>query len=176
MTPDETMQLKKMRAQAMTRQGEIEETEDELYAATAPKGKFSGKAANSLVEATNRLLPLFGIEDKYDRFGGETMTTLPAEFMRILAMFSKAISDAVDQGMLPEDTVLDFSMVTDDNGLQSLAGRIGMAAKSPSFKRFLSRKTTKRGGEEMEEGGEDEEEGSKEMGSAEMDKLMMSRI
>jgi hypothetical protein len=96
--------------------------------------------------------------------------------MRILAMFSKAISDAVDQGMLPEDTVLDFSMVTDDNGLQSLAGRIGMAAKSPSFKRFLSRKTTKRGGEEMEEGGEDEEEGSKEMGSAEMDKLMMSRI
>ena len=176
MTPDETMQLKKMRAQAMTRQGEVEETEDEIYAATAPKGKFSGKAANALVEATNRLLPMFGVEEKYDRFGGETMTTLPAEFMRILSMFSKAITDAVDQGMLPEDTVLDFSMVTDDNGLQSLAGRIGMAAKSPSFKRFLSRKTTKRGGEEMEEGGEDEEEGSKEMGSAEMDKLMMSRI
>ena len=176
MTPDETMQLKKMRAQAMTRQGEVEETEDEIYAATAPKGKFSGKAANALVEATNRLLPMFGVEEKYDRFGGETMTTLPAEFMRILSMFSKAITDAVDQGMLPEDTVLDFSMVTDDNGLQSLAGRIGMAAKSPSFKRFLSRKTMQRGGEEMAEEGEDKEEGSKEMGSAEMDKLMMSRI
>lgn len=176
MTPDEKMELEKMRADSMTRQGEVEASEDELYAATAPKGKFSGKAANALVEATNRLLPMFGIEEKYDRFGGGAMTTLPPEFVRLLTMFSKAISDAVDTGALPEDAIIDLSIVTDDNGLQSLAGRIGMAAKSREFKRFLSQKTTAQGGEKMEEEEEEEEGMSEEMGSEDMDKLMMERM
>jgi hypothetical protein len=177
MTPDEKMELEKMRADSMTRQGEVEESEDELYAATAPKGKFSGKAANALVEATNRLLPMFGIEDKYDRFGGGAMTTLPPEFVRLLTMFSKAIGDAVEMGALPEDAIIDLSIVTDDSGLQSLAGRIGMAAKSPQFKRFLSQKTMETGKREMAEGEyEEAEEMSEEMGSEDMDKLMMERM
>ena len=174
MTPDEKMDLEKMRAESMTRQGEVEESEDELYAATAPKGKFTSKAANALVEATNRLLPMFGVEEKYDRFGGSaTMTTLPPEFVRLLTMFSKAISDAVETGALPEDAIIDLSIITDDNGLQSLAGRIGMAAKSREFKRFLSQKTAAPAEEKMEE----EDEGmSEEMGSEDMDKLMMERM
>lgn len=174
MTPDEKAELEKMRAQAMTRQGEVEETEDEAYAAASPKGKFSGKAANSLVEATNRLLPLFGIEEKYDRFGSGTMSSLPPAFMRILTMFSKAISDAIAEGALPEDAMVDLTVVTDDSGLQGLAGRIGMAAKSPAFKRFLMKKTTSEMPEEDE--GTGEEEMSEEMGSEDMDKLMMERM
>lgn len=178
MTPDEKAELERMRAEAMTRQGEVEEAEDEMYAATAPKGRFSGKAANALVDATNRLLPMFGVEEKYDRFGGGTMTTLPPEFVRLLTMFSKAISDAVEMGALPEDAIIDLSIVTDDSGLQSLAGRIGMAAKSPAFKRFLSQKTMETGKREMAEGEYEEEEdmGSEEMGSDDLDKLMMSRM
>ena len=175
MTPDEKMELEKMRAQAMTRQGEVEESEDELYAATAPKGKFTSKAANALVEATNRLLPMFGVEEKYDRFGGSaTMTTLPPEFVRLLTMFSKAIGDAVEMGALPEDAIIDLSIVTDDNGLQSLAGRIGMAAKSREFKRFLSQKTE--GSEERMAAPEEGEEMSEEMDSEDMDKLRMERM
>lgn len=174
MTPDEKMELEKMRAEAMTRQGEVEAAEDETYAAASPKGKFSGKAANSLVEATNRLLPLFGIDEKYERFGGGTMSSLPPAFMRILTMFSKAIGDAIAEGALPEDAMIDLTVITDDSGLQGLAGRIGMAAKSPQFKRFLTKKTTSEMPEE-DEGGE-EEEVSEEMGSEDMDKLMAERM
>lgn len=152
MTPEEKQDIERMRADAMTRQGEVEAAEDEMYTAASPKGRFTGKGANTLVEATNRLLPLFGISDKYDRFGGEPMSTLPPEFVRLLTMFSKAIEDAVAEGILPEDAVLDLSVVTDDSGLQSLAGRIGMAAKSPQFKRFLMRKVKEEGAEEMKEG------------------------
>jgi len=173
MTPDEKMDLEKMRAQAMTRQGEVEEGEDELFAAASPKGKFTGKALNGLVEAVNRLLPLFGLDDKYERFGGETITSLPPEFVRLLTMFSKAMADAIEAGILPEDAMIDMKIVVDDNGLQSLAGRLGMAAKSPGFKRFLLRKVSESAPEkeaEAEAGAEDE------MDSEGMDKLMMERM
>jgi len=173
MTPDEKMELEKMRAQAMTRQGEVEESEDELYGASSPKGKFTGKALNGLVEATNRLLPLFGLNDKYDRFGSGTITSLPPEFVRLLTMFSKAMADAIDAGILPEDAMIDMKIVVDDNGLQALAGRLGMAAKSPGFKRFLLRKVSESAPEAEEEG---EEGMSEEMGSEDMDKLMMERM
>lgn len=142
MTPDEKMELEKMRAEAMTRQGEVEEKEDEMYASASPKGRFSGKALNSLVDATNRLLPLFGIEDAYPKFGGEMQTSLPPAFVRLLTMFSKAIDDAVAEGILPEDATIDLTVITDDSGLQGLAGRLGMAAKSPGLKRFLKRKVS----------------------------------
>jgi hypothetical protein len=171
MTPDEKMDIEKMRAEAMSRQGEVEESEDEMYAAGAPKGKFSGKALNSLVDATNRLLPLFGLDDKYDRFSGGA-TALPPEFMRLLTMFSKAMADAIDAGILPEDAMIDMKIVVDDNSLQALAGRLGMAAKSPGFKRFLLRKVSG-GAPETEEA---EEMSSDEMDSEGMDKLMMERM
>ncbi len=171
MSPDEKMELEKMRAQAMSRQGEVEESEDELYGASSPKGKFSGKALNGLVEAVNRLLPLFGIEDRYDRFSGSA-TSLPPEFVRLLTMFSRAIADAVDAGILPEDAVVDLKIVVDDNGLQALAGRIGMAAKSPGFKRFLLRKVSEAPPEaEGEEG-----EMSEETASQDTDKLFTERM
>jgi hypothetical protein len=176
MTPEEKADIEKMRATAMSRQGEIESAEDEMYTAASPKGRFTGKAANTLVDATNRLLPLFGINDKYDRFGGGAMTSLPPEFVRILTMFSKAISDAIDAGVLPEDAMIDMTIVTDDSGLQGLAGRIGMAAKSPQFKRFLMRKVTETAPMGEEDEGTGEEEMSEEMGSEDMDKLMMSRM
>ncbi len=140
MSPEEKANLESMRSEAMTRQGDVEESEDELYAAAAPKGSFSGKAANALVEATNKLLPLFGIKDMYDRFTEPKLTTLPPEFMRLLTMFGKAFDDAIESGALPEDAKLDLTVVTDDTGLQSLAGRLGMAAKSGTFKRFLTKK------------------------------------
>jgi len=170
MTPEEKKDLEKMRAEAMTRQGEVEEGEDELYAASSPKGKFSGKALNGLVDATNRLIPLFGIEDKYDRFGSATITSLPPEFMRLLTMFSTAMSDAIEAGILPDDAMIDMKVVTDDSGLQALAGRLGMAAKSPQFKRFLMRKVSESAPEA------EEEEMSEEMGSDDMDKIMMERM
>lgn len=140
MSPEEKANLESMRSAAMTRQGDYDEQEDEAYAAAAPKGSFSGKAANALVVITNKLLPLFGVKDLYDKFTEPKMTTLPPDFMRILTMFGKAFDDAIEAGALPEDAKIDLAAVTDDNGLQTLAGRLGMAVASGAFKRFLSKK------------------------------------
>lgn len=179
MTPEEMKNVEDMRAQSMARQGDIEAAEDEFYSAASPKGRFTGKGANTLVDATNRLLPLFGISDKYDRFGSEPMTSLPPEFVRILTMFSKAIADAVDAGILPEDATIDMKIVSDDSGLQSMAGRIGMAAKSPQFKRFLMRKITEKGAGEMKEGEygpETESESEGEGSEMDTESLFKSRM
>ena len=140
MLPEQKADLESMRASVMQRQGDVEEQEDELYSAAAPKGKFTGKAANALVDATNKLLPLFGVTDLYDKFTEPTLTTLPPAFARLLTMFSKAFDTAIEDGTLPEDAKIDLSVVTDDTGLQGLAGRIGMAAKSAPFKKFLMKK------------------------------------
>jgi hypothetical protein len=162
MLPEQKADLESMRASVMQRQGDVEEQEDELYSAAAPKGKFTGKAANALVDATNKLLPLFGVTDLYDKFTEPALTTLPPAFARLLTMFSKAFDTAIEDGTLPEEAKIDLSVVTDDTGLQGLAGRIGMAAKSAPFKRFLMKKVkepttpTEGEGESMEEEATDE--------------------
>jgi len=85
-------------------------------------------------------------------------TTLPPAFMRVLSMFQKAISDAVAEGILPEDASIDLTIITDDSGLQGLAGRLGMAAKSPGLKRFLKKAVMEAGASEMGEAEEPTEE------------------
>jgi len=177
-TPEEKMQMEQMRARVMQRQGDVEETEDTAFEAAAPKGRFSPKALNSLVDATNRLLPLFGITDKYDKFS-DVVTVLPPEFVRILSMFSAAISDAVDAGVLPPDAVVDLKVVSDDSGILGLAGRVNMAAKTPSLKRFLMQKIVEKGKGEMKEGEYGEEEGSESegpMSEGETESLFASRM
>jgi hypothetical protein len=184
MTPEEKKKLDDLRATAIARQGDIEAKEDEMYSGASPKGKFSGKALNALVDATNRLLPLFGIKDSYDRFGPGPQTTLPPEFVRILTMFAKAIDDAVDAGVLPEGTEVDLGLITDDSGLQSLAGRVGLASKSSQFKRFLMRKVENAVPENPEEDTSYESKGTEgtEAGNAEemsesgTDKLFKNRM
>lgn len=172
-TPDEKMMLEEMRSKSMQRQGDVEAVEDEGFSAAAPKGKFSAKALNNLVEATNRLLPLFGIEDKYARFSGDA-TVFPTDFVRILSMFSAAISDAVSAGALPEDAVFDLKLIVDDSGIIGLAGRINMAAKSGGLKRFLKGKVAK---PEMEEELPEESTEEEDMESPEStDKLFASRM
>jgi hypothetical protein len=175
MTPLESQDLEKMKETAMRRAGDVEEIEDENYAAASPKGRFTPKGLNVLVDASNKLAPLFGIDDKYPKFTGiEPLTTLPPEFVRLLSMFGKAIGDAVEADVLPSDATVDLMTVTDDNGLQSLAGRIGMAASSPQMKKFLLRKVMKTGAEEMNE---KEMEGMEEEAAPlDTDKLFKGRM
>jgi len=174
-------ELEAMRQRTMQRQGEVEEKEDEMYAAASPKGRFSGKALNALVDAANRVTPLFGISEKYEKFGPETLTTLPPEFIRLLTMFAKAIEDAISDGILSEDTMLDITTIADDAGLQGLAGRLNMAAKSPQFKKFLKSPKKVSVEVEVESGGEGEEEeggmkSPEEMSSEDMDAMFASRM
>ena len=168
--------LDSMGKEVQQRQGEVEEKEDMLYEQASPKGKFSGKSLNALVQAVNRLTPLFGIKDTYPAFGGESMTELPAEFVRLLSMFKAAIADAVEQGILPEDAVIDLSVITDDNGIQALAGRIGMAAKNGGFKRFLNQKTGPSKSAPAEEMEMEEEMPMDDMSSDKTEDLFASRM
>ena len=173
-------ELESMKQRTMQRQGDVEEKEDELYASASPKGRFSGKALNALVDAANRVTPLFGITEKYEKFGPEVQTSLPPAFIRLLSMFAKAIDDAVAEGLLSEDAVVDLMSITDDAGLQGLAGRLNMAAKSPQFKKFLTQPRKVSVEVEVETGGEGEEEGGakspEEMSPEETDAMFASRM
>ena len=174
-------ELEAMKATAIARQGEVEEAEDMAYEMKSPKGRFSGKALNALVDAANRLTPLFGISEKYEKFGPETLTSLPAPFVRLLTMFATAIADAVEEGALTEDVALMMDGVTDDAGLQGIAGRLNMAAQSPGFKKFLKSPKKVSVEVEVESGGEGEEEeggmkSPEEMSTEDMDAMFASRM
>lgn len=140
MSPDQEAKLAAIKGQVAEKQGELEGSEDALYSEAAPHGTFSSKALNALVDAANKLSTLFGIPGDYAKFPAGSITDTPPEFNRLLTMFSVAIKDAVDAGVLEEDNLIDLASIVDDSGIQSLAGRISMAAKSPAFKRFLLRK------------------------------------
>lgn len=135
-SPEEQAQLDAMKQKTLQRQGDVEAEEDKVFAQVTPKGDFHKKALNSLVDATNKLLPLFGITDKYEKFT-EDVKELPVDFARLLTMFAKMIDDAIAAGILEEDNAIQLEAVTDDTTLLSLAGRIGVAAKSPKLKKWL---------------------------------------
>ena len=66
--------------------GAAEQEEEVAFAQMAPRGRFSAKALNNLVKATNRLLPKFGQTPDYPAFEGN-ITEFPTDFVRVLAMF-----------------------------------------------------------------------------------------
>ena len=135
MTPEESAKMAQMESDLALKEGALAEKEDSLYS-EAIKGTFTSKGLNALVKSVNRALPLFEVEP-YAEFGIGTVNTLPPEFVRILAMVSKAVEDGVEAGALSEDALIDLSTVKDDQALLSLAGRINIAATSPAFKRML---------------------------------------
>lgn len=137
MNPEDNAKMDQMKSAMNDAQAHVEDKEDTLYSQASPRGKFTGKALNGLVQAANKLSVLFGITDKYPTFGNETVVSLPTDFVRLLSMFSKAIGDAIDNGILDDGNAIDLAGITDDAGIQALAGRLNMAAASPAFKRSL---------------------------------------
>ena len=176
MTPDEKMKLEELKQSVMEKEDAVGEMEDEMYAGAAPKGTFSPKAMNALVDAINRVVPLFGMEDKLPKVKS-TLTEFPPEVMRILSMFQAAGSDAVEADMLPEEALLDFTGVVDDSTVMMLAGKLNMMEKHKPFKKFLARPGK---GKEMEKEIsveiEVEPAGEKEMSEEDMDSMFMSRM
>lgn len=177
MDPMMKQEREMMSQQLRQGQAQVEEAEDSQYEMVAPKGNFSAKGLNALVDASNKLAPLFGL-DSYPRFT-EDQVSLPPEFMRLLSMFMAAIEDAIEEGVLPEEAMLAFEGITDDRGLQQLAARLLMASKVPTFKRFLSKKEKPESETkiEIEIGGEGEEpESADKMSEDQIMKLMKSRM
>ena len=116
---------------------QAEELDGEMFAEVSPKGRFSSKALNPLVKATNALLPVFGQDPSYPVFDSGTYEVFPEDFVRILSMFSAASRDAASDDVVPVELVSDFSEMTNDNDLQVLAGKLQGLAKSKDFKRWM---------------------------------------
>lgn len=156
---------------------ETAEGEDEMmYEEMAPSGRFSRKALNNLVKATNRLLPLFEQTPDYPQFDADLDGKLPTDFVRVLAMFQGAVNAAVDADVL--DSEMDFVMedMTDDMALQSIAGKITSIAGNRDFRSFL------RNPPEMEEEPVEEVSGAEtamegeDMTPEQMDNLFAGRM
>lgn len=168
--------VRKMNEEMMGLDAEIgaaEQEEEVAFAQMAPKGRFTAKALNNLVKATNRLLPKFGQTPDYPMFEGE-ITEFPTDFVRVLAMFQGATDDAVEKGIVDDEFGFDFEDITSDANLMILAGKINKLASDKQYDRYLKSQPT----EEPEEGEEmvDEEALTQDMPPEDVDALFMERM
>ena len=167
----------------MALQVEIEtaEGEDEaMYAEMAPTGRYSKKALNNLVKATNRLLPLFEQKPDYPTFTQDVDGQLPTDFVRVLAMFQGAINGAVQMDAI--DGEFDFTLedLTDDNAINMVAGKLSSIAKNRDFRNFLKGPPEEgvvvEEAEMTEEGQMETPMTAEDMSEDELDKLFMGRM
>lgn len=170
MTPDEKMKLKEIKIQVADAGEDVVEMEDEMYSETSPKGKYTAKGMNNLIDAVNKLAPSFGIKDSLPRSSSDS-TSFPPELVRILTMFAEAVEDAITGGILEEEMSIAGENPTDDTGLTVLAGKLLMASKSKEFKKFLL--SPKPPVEEVEE---EISEDDGEMSSEQMDDMFAARM
>ena len=153
--------------------GAAEQEEEVAFAQMAPKGRFSAKALNYLVKATNRLLPKFGQTPDYPEFSGN-ITEFPTDFVRVLAMFQGATDDAVEQGIVDDEFAFDFENITDDANLMVLAGKINKLASDKQYDRYLRSQPAEE--EETEEGMMEDDMETEDMPPQEVDALFMERM
>lgn len=145
---------------------EITSLEDEPYG-SAMQGKFTVSALNQLVDALNRVLPLFDTP-AYATFT-EVPDPLPAEFARLLTMVLTAASDS---GLLPST---DLASIKSDRDLTMLAGKIRSLEGNRDFKEFLQAEAPPP--EAMPKvAGEESMPPDAEMEEMDMEALMASRV
>jgi hypothetical protein len=153
--------------------GAAEQDEEMAFAEMAPRGRFSAKALNNLVKATNRLLPKFGQTPDYPSFEGD-ITEFPTDFVRVLAMFQGATDDAVEQGIVDDEFAFEFEDISSDGNLMILAGKINKLATDKQYDRYLKSQPT----DEPEEGEVmvEDEITTEDMPPEDVDALFMERM
>lgn len=122
-------------------EGQVEEATEAdamLYTEMAPKGRFTSKSMNALVQATNKLLPLFDQEPNYPTFDPGTYEAWPEDLTRIFAMFAAASRDAATEDVISPELAISLEGIVNDNDVQMLAGRVSELAKAREFKRWLN--------------------------------------
>ena len=113
-----------------------EQDDESMFEQMAPKGRFTAKALNNLVKATNRMLPLFDQTPDYPSFEND-ITEFPTDFVRVLAMFEGAVSGAIEEDIIDEEMDFDMSDITADANVNMLAGKINRLVNDRSFKKYL---------------------------------------
>ena len=119
--------------QLMAAAEDLDATKEEAFASMAPIGDFSKDALNSLVDALNKALPLFGAPEDYATFAEDIEGALPTEFVRYLAMTSQAANDA-NLGRL----AVDLENIGTDSDLMKAAGQLDVLAENDSFRTFMA--------------------------------------
>jgi len=142
-----------------------------MFGEMAPKGRFTAKALNNLVKATNRLLPLFDQTPDYPSFD-QNITEFPTDFVRVLAMFNGAVSGAIEENLIDEELDFDMSEITGDENVNMLAGKLNRLVNDRSFKKYLKGMSDDKG-ESMEEEEPESEQGMQE---EDVDALFMERM
>ena len=119
--------------QLMAAAEDLDATKEEAFASMAPIGDFSKDALNSLVDALNKALPLFGAPEDYATFAEDIEGALPTEFVRYLAMTSQAAKDAnLDR------LAVDLENIDTDSDLMKAAGQLDVLAENDSFRTFMA--------------------------------------
>ena len=154
---------------------EAEMTDEMNYEAMSPEGDFKMNSMNALVKATNKLLPAFGQAPDYPTFDAD-VSKFPTEFTRILAMFSAASKDAVEEEAIPSDLAVSLDDITDDRSVMITAGKIDAMSRSKDFKRFLKDPMPQQEEEEEDVSGAEMAMAGEEMDDAAMDELFMGRM
>lgn len=145
-----------------------EQADEEMFEAMAPKGDFTQRGLQPLVRATNKMLPLFGQTPDYPEVADTNV--LPTDFTRVLAMFSAAVDEAIEDDIISPEMKIDLTTIRDDSGLMTVAGKIDMLTQDRDFKRYLAEEAP-----QVEEPSMMEEE-EMPMSEEDEDMMMMERM
>jgi hypothetical protein len=98
----------------------------DFFATGAPKGNFTARSMNGLVDAYNKALVAMGQVGDYPKFSAD-VTEFPADFVRGIAM----LADAAQQAGVPAN--IDLGVVGTDRDVLILAGIIEKLSKDKTF-------------------------------------------
>ena len=107
---------------------------DDMAELDAPRGPFSERAMNALVDAHNMVLEVMGAPkgERYPSFEGE-VDEFPGRFVRELAM----VKDAADE--VGAELDMDLGAIADDRDVVLLAGKLEALAKDEEFREAMAR-------------------------------------
>lgn len=159
---------------AMDMAGEADTEMDDMAEMAAPDGKYSQRSLNVLVDALNKILPMFDATlPKIQMQPVDIVGKLPVEIIKAITMINQACKDAQLANLAPS-----LNDMVDDRGIEMVAGKLILLAKNRDFMMFL--KARPKGSPEVE-GTEvavkvETPAPTPAMAPAEMDKLMASRM
>ena len=172
--PVETEPKDMEESKAMDMAGEADKEMDDMAEMAAPEGKYSQRSLNVLVDALNKVLPLFDPTlPKIPMQAVDIVGKLPPEIIKAITMINQACKDAQLVNLAPS-----IDAMVDDRGIEMVAGKLILLAKNRDFIMFLKAKPKDMPETEGTEVAVKIETpaAAPAMAPAEMDKLMASRM
>tara|TARA_R100000231_G_scaffold604_2_gene1106 strand:+ start:5159 stop:5644 length:486 start_codon:yes stop_codon:yes gene_type:complete len=100
-----------------------------------PSGNFSSRALNAVIDAVNKIMPMFGEMEQMAQYN-EDMTMMPMEMLNAVM----AIMTVAQQAGVPVE--IEISSIESDNDLAKLAALLKRLANDGKLKEFLEKAST----------------------------------